>query len=166
MTTAPVHVRAADATVLADGPTSLITLLADAGATGDALTANRATLHRGSPGAPPHLHTRAAESFFVLDGVLEVLVGDEIRTLRRGDFLVVPAGTPHAFAPARDEAADVLVVFTPGIDRFDYYRLLERVHRGEADPAEIAASGERFDNHYVDSPLWRARSEAASGPGR
>ncbi|MFI7490004.1 cupin domain-containing protein [Micromonospora echinaurantiaca] len=156
--TAPVHVQATDATVLADGPTSLITLLADAGATAGALTANRATLHRGSPGAPPHLHTRAAEAFFVLDGVLDVLVGEEIRTLRKGDFLLVPAHTPHAFAPARDEAADVLVVFTPGIDRFDYYRLLERVYRGEADPAEIGASGERFDNHYVDSPLWRARA--------
>lgn len=157
MTTAPLHVRADDATVLADGPTSLITLLGDAGDTGGALTANRATLHTGSPGAPPHLHTRAAETFFVLDGVLDVLVADEIRTLRRGDFLLVPAHTPHAFAPARGESADVLVVFTPGIDRFDYYRLLERVYRGEADPAEIAASGQRYDNHYVDSPLWRDR---------
>jgi hypothetical protein len=27
---------------------------------------------------------------------------------------------------------------------------------GEADPAEIAASQERFDNHSVESPLWRA----------
>ncbi|WP_446215513.1 cupin domain-containing protein [Micromonospora sp. IBHARD004] len=125
--------------------------------TGGALTANRATLHRGSPGAPPHLHTSAAESFFVLDGVLDVLVGEEIRTLRRGDLLVVPAGTLHAFAPAAGESADVLVLFTPGIVRFDYYRLLERVYRGEADPAEIGASGERYDNLYVDSPVWRAR---------
>jgi hypothetical protein len=38
---------------------------------------------------------------------------------------------------------------------FDYYRLLDRVHRGEADPREIGESQERFDNHYVDSPLWR-----------
>ncbi|RZU76541.1 cupin domain [Micromonospora kangleipakensis] len=156
-TTAPVHVRATEATVLADGPTSLITLLADADVTGGALTANRATLHRGSPGAPPHLHTSAAESFFVLDGVLDVLVGEEITTLRRGDLLVVPAGTRHAFAPAAGESADVLVFFTPGIVRFDYYRLLERVYRGEADPAEIGASGERYDNRYVDSPVWRAR---------
>lgn len=156
-TTAPLHVRATEATVLADGPTSLITLLADADVTGGALTANRATLHRGSPGAPPHLHTSAAENFFVLDGVLDVLVGEEITTLHRGDLLVVPAGTPHAFAPAAGESADVLVLFTPGIVRFDYYRLLERVYRGEADPAEIAASGERYDNHYVDSPVWRAR---------
>jgi hypothetical protein len=27
------------------------------------------------------------------------------------------------------------------MDRFDYYRLLDRVHRGEADPREIGESG-------------------------
>ncbi len=40
--------------------------------------------------------------------------------------------------------------------RFDHYRLLDRVQRGQADPAEIRASRDRFDNHYVDSPAWRA----------
>jgi hypothetical protein len=49
----------------------------------------------------------------------------------------------------------VLFVFTPGMDRFDYYRLLDRVHRGEAEPREIGESQERFDNHYVENALWR-----------
>ncbi|MGH3388453.1 MAG: cupin domain-containing protein [Actinomadura sp.] len=149
--TSPVLVRAAEAEVLADGPTSLITLLADSGA----VTANRATLQKGSPGAPPHFHTRASELFFVLGGSLRVLAGEEIHTLGTGDFLLVPPRLPHAFAPVPGEEADLLVVFTPGMDRFDYYRLLERVHTGEADVAELRATSERFDNHDVDSPLWR-----------
>lgn len=45
--------------------------------------------------------------------------------------------------------------------RFDYLRLLGRVMRGEADPKEIAGSADRFDNHYVESPVWRA---ALDGP--
>ncbi|MDG4864812.1 cupin domain-containing protein, partial [Streptomyces sp. T-3] len=36
-----------------------------------------------------------------------------------------------------------------------------RVMRGEASPAEIAASSEQYDNHYVDSPAWKAALEAA-----
>jgi hypothetical protein len=40
--------------------------------------------------------------------------------------------------------------------RFDYYRLLDRVQRGEASPQEIRDSQDRFDNHYVDSPVWKA----------
>lgn len=155
MTTTPVLVRADEAETLADGPTSLITLLADAGTTGAALTANRATLRRGSPGAPPHYHRRMTESLHILDGVLSVLAGEEVLTLRRGDFIVIPPLLPHAFAPPAGAQADVLVIFTPGLARFDYYRLLERVYRGEADPGELAATSERFDNHYIDSPAWQ-----------
>ncbi|TDQ45512.1 cupin domain-containing protein [Actinorugispora endophytica] len=165
-TRSPLLVRADDAEVLEDGPTSLITLLADADATGGAVTANRATLRKGSPGAPPHRHTRAAELFFVLDGTLQVLAGEEILTLGAGDFLVVPPNLPHAFAPAPGEEAEVLVAFTPGTERFDYYRLLERVYRGEAEAREIGESSERFDNHYVDSPVWSRRAERPTGEDR
>lgn len=153
---ASILVRTQEAEVIQDGPTSLITLLADT----PGMTANLATFDKGSPGAPAHFHTRADEMFHVLEGTMRILLGEEIVTLETGDFLLVPARTPHAFAPAPDTEAKMLVVFTPGMDRFDYYRLLERVYRGEADVAELRATSERFDNHYVDSPVWR---EALAG---
>jgi mannose-6-phosphate isomerase-like protein (cupin superfamily) len=153
-----VIVRAADAEVLSDGPGSNITLIADSDRTDGAVTTNRALLKPGSAGAPSHFHTRASEMFFVIDGTLEVLNGDKIVTLEKGDTMIVPPKTPHAFAPAAGTYADVLVVFTPGMDRFDYYRLLDQVHRGEATFDDIRASQERYDNHYVDSPVWKARA--------
>ncbi|MFG2713474.1 cupin domain-containing protein [Streptomyces goshikiensis] len=151
----PVLVRAAEAETLQDGATSLITLLADANATGGALTANRATLHKGSPGAPAHFHTRATEMFYVLSGSMRILLDDQVLTLGQGDFLTVPPTVPHAFAPAPDSEAEMLVVFTPGMDRFDYYRLLERVYQGEASVQDIRDSSEQFDNHYFESPVWQ-----------
>ncbi|MDT9688842.1 cupin domain-containing protein [Streptomyces sp. P9(2023)] len=151
----PVLVRAEEAETLQDGATSLITLLADSNATGGALTANRATLHKGSPGAPAHFHTRATEMFHVLSGTMRILLDDQILTLGKGDFLTVPPTVPHAFAPAPDSEAEMLIVFTPGMDRFDYYRLLERVYRGEASVQDIRDSSQQFDNHYYDSPLWQ-----------
>ncbi|WP_063059006.1 cupin domain-containing protein [Nocardia sienata] len=154
-TAAPVLVRAEEAETLQDGALSLITLLADAGQTGGALTANKATLRKGSPGAPAHFHTAATEMFLVLDGSVRILLGERIVRLERGDFLTVPPTVPHAFAPAAGAEAELLVVFTPGLHRFDYYRLLERVYRGEASVEEIGASSQRYDNHYVDSPVWR-----------
>lgn len=153
----PILVRAADAEVLEDGPTSLITLLTDAGVTDGALTANRATLRRGSPGAPSHFHTEATELFLVLDGSLEVLAGEEVFTLEKYDFIVIPPNQSHAFAPTAGKEAEMLVVLTPGKARFDYYRLLERVYRGEADPNEIGASSQTYDNHYIQSEVWDAR---------
>lgn len=157
----PVLVRSENAATLQDGALSLITLLADAGDTGGALTANKATFSKGSPGAPAHFHTAATEMFVVLDGSMRFLLGDEIVRLERGDFLTVPPTVPHAFAPAADSEAELLVVFTPGLHRFDYYRLLERVYRGEATVQEIRDNSEQYDNHYVDSPAWRAEIASA-----
>ncbi|MFD7238776.1 cupin domain-containing protein [Streptomyces syringium] len=157
-----VLVREADAEVTSDAPGSLITLIADSDRTGGAVTTNRAILDEGVAGAPPHFHTRATEMFFVLDGALQVLLDDRVVVLEKNDFLAVPPGTPHAFAPAPGSSADALVVFTPGMDRFDYYRLLDRVNKGEASVEEIKASSERFDNHYVDSPLWRETRAAGT----
>jgi mannose-6-phosphate isomerase-like protein (cupin superfamily) len=147
-------VRADEAEVL---PASGITLLADATSTGGVLAGNRSFMAEGSDGAPPHFHSGAAELFFVLDGTLDVLLGQELVTVTANDLLVVPAGLPHAFAPAKGASADVLFVYTPSKPRFDYYRLLERLYTGNADVAELTVTQERYDNHYVDSPEWASR---------
>ncbi|GGK05351.1 hypothetical protein GCM10011583_41260 [Streptomyces camponoticapitis] len=154
----PLLTRGGAAEALSDAPGSLITLFADSDTTGGALTVNTARFKKGAAGAPVHFHTRATEFFFVLDGTLQVLAGEEIHLLRRGDFLAVPPHTPHAFAPAPDATAEVLVGFTPGMDRFDYYRLLGRVHAGEATVQDIKDSSERYDNHYTRSNAWDERA--------
>ncbi|MEV8534848.1 cupin domain-containing protein [Streptomyces sp. NPDC051211] len=150
----PLLTRAATAEAIYDGPGSLITLLADQ----PGLTCNTATFDEGAAGAPVHFHTRATEFFFVTEGRLDVLVGDEITTLGTGDFLAVPPGTKHAFAPAAGSTAQVLVGFTPGMERFDYYRLLGRVNAGEATVQDIKDSSPVYDNHYAESSAWAART--------
>lgn len=144
-------VRAAEAEVLEAGKNATSTLCADQ----EGLTSYRSVFRDGADGAPAHFHTKASESFFVLGGELEVLVGEEILTLTAGDTLVVPPNTPHAFGASKGKDADVLFVFTPGMDRFDYMRLLQRVTRGEADPKELGASSDRFDNRYFESEIWK-----------
>ncbi|MEU6678034.1 cupin domain-containing protein [Streptomyces sp. NPDC046925] len=146
--------RASDAETSAD-PSSVMTLLADTDGPGGGFTTYRSTFAEGAIGAPAHFHTKATELFFVISGSLRVLVGEEAVVLNGGDFLAVPPHTPHAFAAAPGCTADVLFVFTPGMGRFDYLRLLGSVMRGETDPKKIAESSERYDNHYVDSPVWR-----------
>ena len=149
--------RAATAEAITAAPGSLITLRADTAP----LTCNTATFDEGAAGAPAHFHTRATEFFYVTEGRLDVLVGEEIRTLGAGDFLAVPPGVTHAFAPAPGHKAHVLVGFTPGMDRFDYYRLLGRVHVGEASVQDIKDSAETYDNHYAESTVWSGRRRSA-----
>jgi quercetin dioxygenase-like cupin family protein len=125
--------RAPDAEVLEADPTSVITLLADAEETGGNLT----HFEPGNAGAPPHHHTRGAELFYVLDGSLQMLLGDEVTVFGKGDLVVVPPGVHHAFAPAPGASADVLIVFAPGTERFAYYRLLDRLHQGDASVQDL-----------------------------
>lgn len=148
--------RRADAEVLEADPTSVITLLADAEETGGKLTSNLTHFEPGNAGAPPHHHTRGAELFYVLDGSLQMLLGDEVTVFGKGDLVVVPPGLHHAFAPAPDATADVLIVFAPGTERFAYYRLLDQLHQGDASVQDLYDTQDRFDNHYVDSPAWAA----------
>ena len=46
---------------------------------------------------PNHLHEKHTETFFCLNGCLSMTAGEEHVSLRPGDFLHVPAGTPHTF---------------------------------------------------------------------
>ncbi|MER5930322.1 cupin domain-containing protein [Streptomyces sp. NPDC002054] len=153
----PLLTRAATAEAISDAPGSLITLLADL----PGLTCNTAAFEEGAAGAPVHFHTRATEFFFVTAGRLDVLVEDEIVSLGKGDFLAVPPGTKHAFAPTAGSGAEVLVGFTPGMERFDYYRLLGRVNAGEATVQDIKDSSPVYDNHYAESTVWSNRLRSA-----
>ncbi len=152
-------VRHDEAEQLGSTPDTM-TLLADVSQTDGHLSTNRASLGRGRDGATPHFHTSSAEMFFMLDGELEILQGEEVVTVRTGDMLFVPPHTTHAFGATSRSAADVLIVFTPGVERFEYFRMIGRIRRGEASPAEILASQDRFDNHFVDSATWRAARAA------
>ncbi|MFJ3922310.1 cupin domain-containing protein [Streptomyces sp. NPDC090022] len=149
--------RNATAETVSDAPGSLITLLTDQAG----LTCNTATFDEGAAGAPVHFHTRATEFFFVVDGRLDVLVDDEVTTLGKGDFLAVPPGVKHAFAPAAGHTAQVFVGFAPGMERFDYYRLLGRVNAGEATVQDIKDSSPVYDNHYAESAAWSGRRRSA-----
>jgi mannose-6-phosphate isomerase-like protein (cupin superfamily) len=136
-------------------------LLADASATGGALSAHRVRLARGTAGAVPHRHDRSSELFFVLDGCLDVLVGTHVVTARAGDLVVVPPRLPHAFAAHGNDAADALVVLTPGVERFEYLRRVERIRTGRADLDSLQSEQDRYDTHFLVSDAWqRARALA------
>ena len=136
-------------------------LLADSSATAGALSSHRVALSRGADGAVPHRHDHSAELFYILDGAFDLLVEASVVVARTGDLLVVPPGTAHAFAAHRGSTAEALVIATPGIERFDYFRHVVRRREG-SEPAEVLLGlQDRFDTHFLDSPAWqRARSAA------
>lgn len=147
----PVIVRADEAEHLIDIGHLL---LADASATGGALSAHRIQLASGANGARPHRHDNSSELFFIVDGALELLVGSRIVTANAGDLLVVPPHCDHAFRARADHTADALIVITPGVERFDYLRQVARIRRGEAAADSLHVHQDRYDTHFVTSDIW------------
>jgi uncharacterized cupin superfamily protein len=129
-------------------------LLLDSSATAGAVSAHRVHLASGMLGANPHTHSSSSEVFYVLDGRVDVLVGDEVVAASAGDLLVVPPDVAHAFGATGGHCADLLVMVTPGIERFEFFRQLQRVARGDADPAQFMADQSRYDTYPAESSAW------------
>ena len=72
-------------------------------------------------GPPPHVHERFAEGFYIIDGSIDYLVGEETVRAQTGAALWIPAGTVHGFT-VTSETARVLNFYTPGgfDDRLPY----------------------------------------------
>ena len=84
--------------------------------------------------APPHVHHGSDEAFYVLDGELEVLMGDERRTYVAGELAYIAAGTVHTFANRGPGTTRVLVVMTPEIEA-----LITALHDPGTDASAIWA---------------------------
>jgi hypothetical protein len=61
----------------------------------------------------------------------------------------------HAFAAVPGVDADLLIILTPGVERFEYFRHLRRIAVGEEPLESILEVQELYDNHFVDSQAWQ-----------
>jgi len=65
-------------------------------------------------GPPPHIHHREDESFYVLEGDYEFLVGRKTLRVGAGSLLYFPKGTLHAHRAVGEGVGRMLVTQTPG----------------------------------------------------
>ena len=70
--------------------------------------------------SPWHVHRTQDESFFILDGRVTVIVGEERWTLGPGGYAFGPRDVPHGFRVEGETPARLLLICTPGagFDRF------------------------------------------------
>ena len=64
--------------------------------------------------AVPHAHECYEETFYILAGGLEVILGESTQSASAGDFIRVPAGTRHGFANQSEDEVHMLVGLNPG----------------------------------------------------
>ncbi len=124
-------------------------------------------MERRAGGPAAHFHRTFSESFYILNGTVELYDGERWIDASSGDFLYVPEGGIHAFRNDSDDPASMLILFSPGAPRERYFEEL----------AEIAASGRelsqeewtdlyaRHDQYMVRAPR-PFRPRAARRPSR
>jgi mannose-6-phosphate isomerase-like protein (cupin superfamily) len=111
-------------------------------------------LIRDSKGAatPLHVHHDTDETFYVIDGSLTIVIGDERIDAAAGDFVLAPRGVPHAFL-VTSETIEMLVTCGPaglegGIDGF-FREVADPVDGGEP-PAPRMPDPELFATRMLN----------------
>jgi quercetin dioxygenase-like cupin family protein len=64
-------------------------------------------------GPPPHIHTREEESFYILEGEITFLIGDQRVVATAGMFANVSTGCLHAFKNESNKPARMIITVAP-----------------------------------------------------
>jgi mannose-6-phosphate isomerase-like protein (cupin superfamily) len=107
----------------------------------------------GVTGPPQHVHHGHDETFYVVDGTYEFVIGSDHLPMPRGAFLLVPRGTPHTFRNAGDDLGRIVGTFNP--PRFaNYFRELAAIINDTGSPPDRDAWAElygRYDTTFYDA---------------
>ncbi|MEV6949894.1 cupin domain-containing protein [Streptomyces sp. NPDC051172] len=122
--------------------------LATHASTGGEFGLYRVDMGPKAPGPSTHFHRSISESFYVLSGQVQLFNGEGWITGHQGDFLYVPVGGLHAFKNDSDDPASMLLIFSPGAPREEYFEhVAEMAQRGGEEFAEFLV---RHDSFFVE----------------
>lgn len=126
------------------GPGDHYTFLVTGEETGGAYFVMEALVPPGG-GPPPHIHRREDETFYLLEGEIEFLLGERLVMAGPGDFVNVPRGTVHRFLNVGTATARMILTFTPaGMEGF-FTDTLEPAPNGASDaPDNVDEVGARY----------------------
>ncbi|MEQ9440403.1 MAG: quercetin 2,3-dioxygenase [Cyclobacteriaceae bacterium] len=97
---------------------------------------------------PPHIHENEDEVFKVLEGQLELTVGDQKTVLNAGDLAFGPRGIPHSWKVVGDKNAKVILsVFPAGIETM--FEALAQLPAGPPDFEKVAEICARHNIRFL-----------------
>ncbi len=99
--------------------------------------------------AVPHAHEIYEETFYILSGELEVLLGESTSTVTVGDLVRVPAGIRHGFENRTSDQVTMLVGLIPGGMEELFYKFRDDgQHAGTGKYAEEARRVHKTEYEY------------------
>jgi mannose-6-phosphate isomerase-like protein (cupin superfamily) len=121
--------------------------LAAGASTGGEFGLYRIDMPAHGTGPSTHFHRTISESFFILSGTIRLFTGAKWIDTTPGDFLHVPVGGLHAFHNASNTPASMLLLFTPGAPREDYFEGFTQLASMTTEERQDFYL--RHDNHWI-----------------
>ena len=105
-------------------------------------------------GPPLHIHKAEDETFYVLEGEINLLMGERNIRATAGSFVFVPRGTIHTFSQIGEQPAKFLVTYSPsGFERFFDEAVDLEVMDTEAYAAKANALADKYNMEVVGPPI-------------
>jgi quercetin dioxygenase-like cupin family protein len=142
------------------GTTTQTTFKAIGAETDDRLGLFEHRMAPGAPGASPHVHREQLECFYVLDGTVELFLDGKRFEAPAGSYVQVPENVGHGFRNPFESEATMLIMFSPGKTREEYFRRLAALYDGtrsatERELIELMADFDQFELPVEeDVPGW------------
>jgi mannose-6-phosphate isomerase-like protein (cupin superfamily) len=105
----------------------------------------------GTEGASPHIHKQLTEMFYVVEGEVELVLGEQRVIGTSGAFMLVPENMPHGFSNPGQTPAKLLIMFCPADSREQYFEGLAELTKNGRQPSreELLELMQRFDQYPV-----------------
>ncbi|MCB0209981.1 MAG: cupin domain-containing protein [Anaerolineae bacterium] len=100
-------------------------------------------------GPPMHIHHNEDETFYILEGQLDITIKGETFTAPAGGTAFLPKGIPHTFHNSSEQTARALVVLTPaGLENF-FIEIEPLVIQAEPNMAAILTVAAKYGIEVV-----------------
>ena len=99
-------------------------------------------------GIPPHVHENEDEVFQVLEGQVEMSIGDKNTTLTAGDLIYCPKGIPHSWKVVGDQKARAMLsIFPAGLEAM--FEELSQLPAGPPDLEKVGQICGKYNLRFV-----------------
>lgn len=99
-------------------------------------------------GIPPHVHDNEDEVFQVLEGQVEMSVGNKTTIMNAGDIIFCPKGVPHSWRVIGEEKARAMLsIFPAGLEKM--FVEISELPAGPPDMEKVTAICEKYNLRFV-----------------
>jgi mannose-6-phosphate isomerase-like protein (cupin superfamily) len=122
--------------------------------------------HKPGEGPPDHVHFKQEELLFIIEGLYEVIVGDEPAKAGPGSIVFIPRNVVHRFKNVGGTIGRMLGWSMPG-GQDNYLKAISELAAGDGFTSEkVTEISKMFDTHFPVEPESLAPRLLSGGSDR